>query len=194
MPRTLSLLARWASLMTVVVCLAVPASVMAQMPTPNAPVTMPPSAVPKFPSQLPTPTPAQAPAASQAPAPAPTYSQPATAPAPSGSAPAPASAPARPGEGRDPFEPLVTRAPEGEARPSLSGLRLAGVVWDPVRKDQIRALVETPDGLGYYVRVNEEKFGGKVVAIERDRVRFSVREQDPTGQTRTRTVELKLSQ
>jgi Tfp pilus assembly protein PilP len=78
-------------------------------------------------------------------------------------------------------------------RPSLSGVRLVGVVWDPVRRDQIRALVETPDGLGYYVRMNEEKFGGRVVAIERDRVRFSVREQDPSGQARVRMVELKLN-
>ena len=72
-------------------------------------------------------------------------------------------------------------------------MRLVGVVWDPVRRDQIRALVETPDGLGYYVRMNEEKFGGRVVAIERDRVRFSVREQDPSGQSRVRMVELKLN-
>jgi len=94
---------------------------------------------------------------------------------------------------RKSIEPLVTKAPEGESRPSLSGVRLVGVVWDPGRRDLIRALVETPDGLGYYVRLNEEKFGGKVVAIERDRVRFSVREQDPGGQTRVRTVELKLN-
>jgi hypothetical protein len=41
--------------------------------------------------------------------------------------------------------------------------------------------------------MNEEKFGGRVVAIERDRVRFSVREQDPSGQSRVRMVELKLN-
>ncbi len=182
MARLLSPFARRAGRIALVVCLAAPTPLLAQMPTPGAPVTMPPSAVPKFPGQLPTPAPAQA----QSPYPG----QPATTPAPA----APAKSESPPGEGRDPFEPLVTRAPEGESRPSLSGLRLVGVVWDPARKDQIRALVETPDGLGYYVRVNEEKFGGKVIAIERDRVRFSVREQDPTGQARTRTVELKLSQ
>ena len=43
--------------------------------------------------------------------------------------------------------------------------------------EAIRALVETPDGLGYYLRLNEEKFGGKVVALERDRVRFVIREE-----------------
>ena len=123
----------------------------------------------------------------------------ATKPAPSGGAAPSPSAPGAPtpaptGGERDPFEPLVSKPREGEDRPSLSGLRLVGVMWDAGRRDQIRALVETPDGLGYYLRVNEEKFGGKVVAIDRDRVKFSVREQDPGGQVRTRTVELKLSQ
>ncbi len=177
MPRTSSQFARWIGGAAVVACLAAPAVLHAQVPTPGTPVQVPPSAVPKFPAQLPTPQTAPAPAA------APT--QPAK--------PEPAKTEPR-AEGRDPFEPLVTKAPEGESRPSLSGVRLVGVIWDPVRRDQVRALLETPDGLGYYVRMNEEKFGGKVVAIERDRVRFSVREQDPGGQTRVRTVELKLSQ
>jgi hypothetical protein len=159
------------------VCLAVPASVFAQattklpetLPVPKAGVKESPGGRPLQPAR----SSAQAPAASPA--------------APS---PVPAAAPA---EGRDPFTPLITKAPEGENRPSLSGLRLVGVMWDPVRRDQVRALVETPDGLGYYVRLNEEKFGGRVVAIERDRVRFSVREQDPAGQSRVRTVELRLN-
>jgi hypothetical protein len=174
----------WVGAAVVVACLVVPPALLAQMPTPGAPVTMPPSATPKFPT-LPDPQAAPA-AAPAAPRPA--------APAAGGTSGA-AAQPAKPGpEGRDPFEPLVTVGPEGENRPSLSGLRLAGVVWDPVRRDLIRALVETPDGLGYYVRMNEEKFGGKVVAIERNLVRFTVREQDPTGQSKVRTVELKLSQ
>lgn len=131
-----------------------------------------------------------------APAPAP------AAPAPAAQAPAPAapqpgvSAPGRPG--RDPFDPLVTKPVDeatgegGERRQPLSGLRLVGVVWDAKDRQQVRALVETPEGLGYYVRLNEEKFGGRVVAIERDRVRFLVREQIPGGAARERTVELKL--
>lgn len=187
MPRTLSPFARWAGRTAVAVCLVAPATSLAQMPTPGSPVTMPPSATPKFPT-LPTPQPAQAQATQ---APSPYAGQPAK---PEPARPEPAKSEPRAGDARDPFEPLVTRAPEGENRPSLSGVRLVGVVWDPARRDQIRALVETPDGLGYYVRLNEEKFGGKVVAIEKDRVRFSIREQDPAGQARTRTVELKLSQ
>jgi hypothetical protein len=168
------------SWLVMAVGLAIPASVFAQATT-KPPTELP---VPKSgagakeipgvarPLQAQSPAPAPAPAAPAAPSPAPAAGQ---------------------SEGRDPFTPLITKAPEGENRPSLSGLRLVGVMWDPARRDQVRALVETPDGLGYYVRVNEEKFGGRVVAIERDRVRFSVREQDPTGQTRTRTVELKLN-
>ena len=159
------------------VCLALPATLFAQ-------------AVPKLPPQLPVPRATPKPEVPEIARPL-QPAQPGQAAAPT-AAPAPAPAGVRP-DGRDPFEPLVTKAPEGENRPSLSGVRLVGVVWDPGRRDLIRALVETPDGLGYYVRLNEEKFGGKVVAIERDRVRFSVREQDPGGQTRVRTVELKLN-
>ncbi len=93
---------------------------------------------------------------------------------------------------RDPFEPLVIKAAPGETSAiQVTSLRLVGVLWDAARRD-VRALVQTPDGLGYYLRVNEEKFGGRVTAIEPDRVRFTLREQDPGGQVRTRTVELKL--
>ncbi|MBI4012174.1 MAG: hypothetical protein HY359_07715 [Candidatus Rokubacteria bacterium] len=172
---TSSPLARWMAGLALAAGLALPAPLFAQ-------------AVPKLPPQLPVPKAVPKPEV-------PEIARP-LQPAPAGQAAAPAApaaAPAGRTDGRDPFEPLVTKAPEGESRPSLSGLRLAGVVWDPVRRDLIRALVETPDGLGYYVRLNEEKFGGKVVAIERDRVRFSVREQDPSGQVRVRTVELKLN-
>jgi hypothetical protein len=52
--------------------------------------------------------------------------------------------------------------------------------------------VETPDGLGYYLRLNEERFGGKVTALERDRVRFLVREQPPGAPARERTIELRI--
>ncbi|MBI2467166.1 MAG: hypothetical protein HYV62_05010 [Candidatus Rokubacteria bacterium] len=122
--------------------------------------------------------------------------------------PAPKTAPAKPAEPakkpeaakeaapaaaeRDPFEPLVVKTAPGETSAiQVTSLRLVGVLWDAARRD-VRALVQTPDGLGYYLRVNEEKFGGRVTAIEPDRVRFTIREQDPGGQVRTRTVELKL--
>lgn len=107
---------------------------------------------------------------------------------------APAQAPAAPGAPRDPFEPLVRRADPAEERrvQEVASLKLVGVIWDAKAPEAIRALVETPDGLGYYLRVNDEKFGGKVVAVERSLVRFLIREEVPGAGTRERTVELKL--
>jgi hypothetical protein len=137
---------------------------------------------PKFPVPLPTPKPA--PAAAAAPAASP--GTPAMAQAP--------AAPAAPGGPRDPFEPLVRKPDPGEERriQEVANLKLVGVIWDVKTPEAIRALVETPDGLGYYLRLNEEKFGAKVVAVERDRVRFVVREDVPGAGARERTVELKL--
>ena len=138
---------------------------------------------PKFPTPLPVPkAPEPSTATSAAPAPAPA---PATPPA--------AGAPATSGP-RDPFEPLVRQAAPGEEKRvhEVANLKLVGVVWDVKDPEAIRALVETPDGLGYYLRLNEEKFGGKVVSVERDRVRFVVREDSPGAGVRERTVELRL--
>ena len=140
---------------------------------------------PKFPTPLPVPktTPA-APGAPATPA----------APAPAPESAAPATGTTAPGGPRDPFEPLVRKVEPGEERKvqEVASLKLVGVVWEPKDPEAIRALVETPDGLGYYLRLNEEKFGGKVVALERDRVRFVVREDIPGVGTRERTVELRL--
>ena len=137
---------------------------------------------PKFPTPLPVP---KAPAPSAAPSAAPGARS-----APAGPA---AGAPAPTGP-RDPFEPLVRKLEPGEERKvqEVANLKLVGIVWDVKDPEAIRALVETPDGLGYYLRLNEEKFGGKVVALERDRVRFVVREEVPGVGTRERTVELRL--
>src|SRR5262249_42647863 len=121
---------------------------------------------PKLPTQLPVPKTAA----------------PAEAPAPAPAAPAPATGTtAAPGGPRDPFEPLVRKVEPGEERKvqEVANLKLVGIIWDVKDAEQIRALVETPDGLGYYLRLNEEKFGGKVVALERDRVRFLVRDEIP---------------
>ncbi len=135
---------------------------------------------PKFPTPLPVPK-----------APAPSAAPPAAAPAAPADPTAGAPAPTGP---RDPFEPLVRKVEPGEERKTqeIASLKLVGIVWDPKDAEAIRALVETPDGLGYYLRLNEEKFGGKVVALERDRVRFVIREEVPGAGTRERTVELRL--
>jgi hypothetical protein len=143
-------------------------------------------------SQPKLPTPLPAPTAPASPAP-PATPPPAAAPA------APSAGPSAPGGLRDPFEPLVRPVrPTQPAQPGeppvqeLERLKLVGIVWDAKDPQMIRALVETPDGLGYYLRLNEEKFGGKVVAVERDRVRFVVQEQIRGGRTQERTVEIRL--
>ena len=137
---------------------------------------------PKFPTPLPVPK-------TSAPAAAPTET-----PAPAPPAPAAAGTPETPSGPRDPFEPLVRKLEPGQERKvqEVANLKLVGIIWDVRDAEQIRALVETPDGLGYYLRLNDEKFGGKVVALERDRVRFVVREEIPGVGTRDRTVELRL--
>ena len=136
---------------------------------------------PKFPTPLPVPKTA------------PPAAAPAETPAPATPAPA-AGATTAPSGQRDPFEPLVRKLEPGEERKiqEVANLKLVGIIWDVKDADQIRALVETPDGLGYYLRLNEERFGGKVVALERDRVRFVVREEIPGVGARDRTVELRL--
>ncbi|MGH9023108.1 MAG: hypothetical protein ACRDV9_08420, partial [Acidimicrobiia bacterium] len=93
------------------------------------------------------------------------------------------------------FDPLVRKAVPGDEKKlqEITGLKLVGVMWDPKTPDAIRALVETPDGLGYYLRLNEEKFGGKVTVVERDRVQFSVHEDIQGGESRTRTIDLRLA-
>jgi len=147
-----------------------------------APSTLFAQSQPQYPVPLPVP---KTPAAQSAPAGAAPQAQPAAPPTPS-------TAP--PGQ-RDPFDPLVKKPGPGEERriQEIAGLKLVGVIWDPKNPGGIRALVETPDGLGYYLRVNEEKFGGKVVTIERDRVQFSVREDVPGGASRMRTVDLRMA-
>jgi Tfp pilus assembly protein PilP len=140
-------------------------------------------------SQPTLPTPLPVPSAPASPAP------PAT-PAPAAAPAVPAAGTPAPGGPRDPFEPLVRPvqpSQPGERRvQELETLKLVGILWDAKDPQMIRALVETPDGLGYYLRLNEEKFGGKVVAVERDRVRFVVREQIRGARTQERTVEIRL--
>jgi hypothetical protein len=135
---------------------------------------------PKFPTPLPVPK--------SAPAETPATPPPGATPA------APATSTSTPGGPRDPFEPLVRKPEPGQERrvQEVAALKLVGIIWDTKDPEAMRALVETPDGLGYYLRLNEEKFGAKVVALERDRVRFVIRDQVPGAGTVERTVELRL--
>ncbi len=149
------------------------------------PVTLVAQSQPKFPVPLPVPK-----AATTQPVPAGSSAEIQAQGAGPGS-----PAPGTPAGPRDPFDPLVKRPAPGEERrlQEIAGLRLVGVVWDSADQQQIRALVETPDGLGYYLGLHEDRFGGTVVAIDRDRVQFSIREPVPGGASRVRIVELKLA-
>lgn len=102
--------------------------------------------------------------------------------------------PKPPPAGRDPFAPLVTKpkpeSPEVKEALAVTKLKLVGIIWDRERR---RAMVETPEGLGYVLKESDEVFGAKVVAIQRDRVRFLVRDVEAgTATATTRTIEFRL--
>jgi Tfp pilus assembly protein PilP len=121
---------------------------------------------------------------------------------------APAPAPAPPEYAyetknrRDPFRPLImpkkAEVP-GPIRPrserealQVNELKLAGIIWE--RKGAY-ALVETPTGKGYVLRVNDrigEDFGARVAKITPEAVTFEVKSATPGPQAQARLVELRL--
>lgn len=124
-------------------------------------------------------------------------------------APAPGTPPAPPAEPvyayeakgrRDPFVPLVTpkvaapaAKPKGAgtlATVELSELKLSGIIWDP---RGYYALVETPSGLGYVLRVNDT-IGpdARVARITKDRVVFEVKGKAESSRPEARTTELRM--
>lgn len=105
----------------------------------------------------------------QAPAP-----QPATpaAPPPALAAPPPPTetAPTYERKGRrDPFEPVEALTTDMTS-PTLASARLKGIVRGRIP----HALVETPDGLGYILKVGDMFAEGRLIEIGVDRVVFSV--------------------
>ncbi|HYL80034.1 MAG TPA: pilus assembly protein PilP [Candidatus Acidoferrum sp.] len=143
----------------------------------------------------------------------PTSTPPASKPAqqpvaakPAPPAPAPAPAPAEYAyetKGRrDPFRPLIMpRKAEvkGPSKPKsereglqVAELKLAGIVWE---RSGAYALVETPTGKGYVLRVNDrigEDFGARVAKITPNAVTFEVKPAIPGPQAQARLVELRL--
>lgn len=108
-----------------------------------------------------------------APAQAPT-SQPTT---PAGSSAALAAPPATAGAAttyerkgrRDPFEPVEALQADMMS-PTVATARLKGIV----RSRTPRALVETPDGLGYILKIGDMLAEGRLIEIGVDSVVFSV--------------------
>ena len=70
---------------------------------------------------------------------------------------------------RDPFEPVETLHPDMTS-PTIASARLKGIV----RGRTPRALVETPDGLGYILKVGDMLAEGRLIEIGNDSVVFSV--------------------
>lgn len=137
---------------------------------------------------------------SEAPAPPQTPSQPprqvASAPAPGQKTAAPEGSPVNLGptkydpEGRrDPFHPLV-EPPKEETALDVAGYKLSGIVW---QQKQYFALLETPDGLGHILKVND-KLGpnARVKAITKNTVLIEMQETGPASQGKARTIRLEL--
>ncbi len=104
-----------------------------------------------------------------------------------------------PGSRRDPFKPLVVaRAPgekiKGDPKKSLEigDLKLVGIVWD--KRGYYYALVETPQGLGYTLKQNDQVGLNAVVGkITKDAVHFQIKTRPLAGaKGETAEVVLKL--
>ncbi len=137
----------------------------------------------------------------QAPAPPP----PATPPQPQAALPSPAAQPAAPPAPealaklgsvtydprgrRDPFTPLIDIQLE-EKGIDVSRFKLAGIVW---RQDGYFALVESPDGLGHILRVNDSVGpNARVKEITKDAVLIEVKSRDLVGRGKVQTIRLEL--
>ena len=79
---------------------------------------------------------------------------------------------------RDPFEP-VEALDASMSSPTVATSRLKGIV----RSQTPRVLVETPDGLGYILKVGDVLGEGRLVEIGADSAVFSIpaRRGSPTG-------------
>jgi type IV pilus assembly protein PilP len=107
---------------------------------------------------------------------------------------------------RDPMEPLVKEQPPEQLVPvedtlkrplgpleryDISALKLVAIMWGDLGR---RALVKAPDGKGYFVAVNTYmgKYGGKVVAVEKDKVVIEERYKNLQEQIIPKTLTIPL--
>lgn len=131
----------------------------------------------------------------EAPPPPPPPPRPATAPPPAAPAPATAVEPRftyRSEGRRDPFRNILDArlVEEGAEGIDYSSLKVAGIVWG---RQAYFALVETADGLGHILRVNDPLGKtGKVRQITPEGVVIEVRAKDFSGRLQTRTITLEM--
>ncbi len=107
---------------------------------------------------------------------------------------------------RDPFETLVKEKPPvvepgpviDPQRPrgplerfDLAALKLMGIVWGERGR---RAVIRAPDGKGYFIMVGMYmgQNGGKVIAIEEDRLVVEERHRDQQGDIIGKTLTIQL--
>jgi Tfp pilus assembly protein PilP len=103
---------------------------------------------------------------------------------------------------RDPFRPLILPKKAEAPRPvrpksdrealQVNELKLAGIIWE---RRGAYALVETPTGKGYVLRVNDrigEDFGARVAKITPEAITFEVKSLTPGSEAQARLVELRL--
>lgn len=107
---------------------------------------------------------------------------------------------------RDPMEPLVKEQPPEQLVPvedtlkrslgpleryDISALKLVAIMWGDLGR---RALVKAPDGKGYFVAVNTYmgKYGGKVIAVEKDKVVIEERYKNLQEQIIPKTLTIPL--
>lgn len=90
---------------------------------------------------------------------------------------------------RDPFHPLV-EPPKEETALDVAGYKLSGIVW---QQKQYFALLETPDGIGHILKVND-RLGpnARVKEITKDAVLIEMKETTPTHRGQIRTIRLEL--
>jgi Tfp pilus assembly protein PilP len=96
-----------------------------------------------------------------------------------------------PKDRRDPFHPLVD-PPREEKALDIGGYKLSGIVW---QRQQYFALLETPDGLGHILKVND-RLGpnARVKEITKDTVLIEMKDDDVARKGQVRTIRLELQQ
>jgi hypothetical protein len=96
-----------------------------------------------------------------------------------------------PRERRDPFHPLV-EAPREETALDIGGYKLSGIVW---QRNQYFALLETPDGLGHILKVNDQLGpNARVKEITKEGVLIEMKGEGPSSRGQVRTIRLELKE
>jgi predicted RNA-binding protein with RPS1 domain len=82
--------------------------------------------------------------------------------------------------------------PREEKALDIGGYKLSGIVW---QRKQYFALLETPDGLGHILKVNDQLGpNARVKEITKDAVLIEMKEETAARRGQVRTIRLELQQ